>query len=135
MNHVICTRKPATPCVQYRSCLLLAEYSLRYTVKMGFTSFYHRHCVPEEEPVFLSMWGWHSSEPWPPCPGFNCPSWLLVFTDCSVANKPHMSSRKIYGKGKGGDAGEYVYITAESRTEPFVFLRGRCRSLKCAKNF
>lgn len=132
MNHVICTRKPATLCVQYQNWLLLAEYNLRYKVKVRLTSFYHMHCMPEEEPLFLSMWAWHSSEPWPPRAGFNCPSWMLLFTDCSVASKLHMSSRKIYGKGKGGDAEDYVYVTAESRTELLVFLRGCCRSSKCA---
>lgn len=122
-SHIVCA---------VSELLLLAEYNLRYVVKMESTSFCHMHCAPEEEPLFLGMWDWHPSEPWPPRPGFNCPSWMLLFTDCSVANKLHMSLRKIYGKGKGGDAGEYVYITAESRTEPLVFQRGCCRSLKCA---
>lgn len=131
MNHVTGTRKPATSCVQYWSCLLLAKYNSSHVV-VGCTSPYHSHCVPEEEPLILSLWDWHSSEPQPPCPGSNFPSRMLLFTDCSVANKLHMSCRKIYGKGKGGDGGEYVYVTAESRTEPLVFLRGCCRSLRCA---
>lgn len=67
-----------------------------------------------------------------PRPGFSCPSRVLVFAECSGAKEPHVSPRKIHGKGKGGGAGEAVFVGAGSRTEPLVFLRGRCRSLKCA---
>ena len=133
MNRITCIRKPATSSAHYQSCLLLAEYNLRDVAEMGFASFHRMHCTPEEEPSCLTpcvglALKWTS----PPHPGFSCPSWMLLFADGSAANKQHMSSRKIYGKGKGGDAGEYVYITAESKTEPSVFLRGCCRSLKCA---
>lgn len=121
-----------TSCVQHQSCLPLAKCSLSYMVMVWFASFYHECHVPEEEPSLLSLWDWHSSEPWPLCPGFNCSFCLLLFTDCSVADKVHVSLRKMYGKGRGGDTGGGVYVTAECRTEPLVFQRGCWRSLKCA---
>lgn len=56
---------------------------------------------------------------------------VLVYK-CSIANELQVPSRKIDGEGKGEDAEEYVYVTAESTTDSSVFLRGCCRSFKCA---
>lgn len=50
--------------------------------------------------------------------------------ECSAADELRVSARKTQGKGKGGDAGEYVYTTAERTTEPLLFLRGCCRNVK-----
>lgn len=98
---------------------------------MGFTLVYHTHSMPGGDLLFLPVEGLALKWTLGPTSRIQL-SWLLLFADYSVACKLHVSSRKIYGKGKGGDARECVYLTAKCRTEPSLFLGGCCRSLKCA---
>lgn len=71
------------------------------------------------------LWDWHWSEPHP------SPRIPLS----SLAALELMNCRCLVGSSGAGQRccwGECVYLTVESRTEPLVFLRGCCRSLKCA---
>lgn len=112
-------------------CLLLAKYDLKPEARCGIAIILHWVLYSRRGAVFLGV---RLALKWATAPTSRVQLFVLdvLVYKCSAANELQVPSRKIDGKGRGDDAEEYVYVTTESTTDSPVFLRGCCRSFKCA---